>query len=351
MVTVDPVSRPNKGFHPFLERENPYLIVDACMQGWADADYANAHRHGVTVFGVTAFLPYRSLDRALEELMFWRLVARKHPNTLVVETADDIRRARREGRAAFLLSAQDGGFVDRSLHRLEAFYRLGLRVLIPAYNAANSICAGCLDHENLGLTRFGELVVAECNRLGLLLDGSHVNKRSTLEIMERSGDPIVFSHSNVRALVDVPRNVDDEQIAACARNGGVIGVANFGPFTKKADMREQPTIADLLEHVDYIAQLTGTTANIGLGTDMSLGTYPDHDHDPWGEPSYPNWAGDYGDQVSRDVRSPLRALRDFNCYPQVLDFADALLARGYRESDVHGILGENFLRVYAQVWK
>lgn len=321
------------------------------MQGWPDADYANAHRHGVTAYGVTAFRPLAPLDEALQNLMFWHLVARKFPNTLIVFEAEDIRRARREGRAAFLLAAQDGSFVGHRLHRLEAFYRLGLRILIPAYNSANTICGGCLDHDNLGLTRFGELVVDECNRLGLLLDGSHVGKRATLEIITRSSQPIIFSHSNVRALVDTPRNVDDEQIRACAAGGGVIGLANFGPFTKKAGSTEWPTIADLLEHVDHAAQLLGNTDHIGIGTDMSLGTYAYHTSDPWGTPDYPDPSGDYAQVVSGDVRSPMRALRDFNSYPQVVDFADRLLAHGYGESDVRKILGENVLRVFEQVWK
>ena len=343
--------RSNKGFHPLLKAESPYLIVDACMQGWPDADYANAHRHGVTVYGVTAFRPLAALDRALEDLMFWHLVARKYPNTLVVFTPEDIHRARREGKAAFLLAAQDGSFVGRQIHRLEAFYRLGLRILIPAYNVANQICGGSLDRDNLGLTRFGELVIEECNRLGLLLDGSHVGKRSTLEIMERTAQPFVFTHSNVRALVDVPRNVDDEQIKTCVRTGGVIGLTNFGPFVKKAGSTEWPTLNDLMEHVDYVVQLAGSTDHIGLGTDMSLGTYPDHTKDPWGEPNYPNPFGDYGEVVTSDVRSPMRALRDFNSFPQVLDFADRLLGRGYSESDVRKILGENFLRVFEQTWR
>ncbi len=349
MSTVADEVRPNKGFHPFLERENPYLVIDACMQGWPDADYANAHRHGVTVYGVTAFRPHATLAQALEDLMFWHLVARKHPNTLVVHTAEDIRRARREGRAAFLLAAQDGGFIGRQLHRVEAFYRLGLRMMIPAYNAVNAICGGCLDYD-VGLSRFGELVVDECNRLGLLLDGSHVGKRATLDIMARSGQPFVFSHSNARALMDSPRNVDDEQIRACIKTGGVIGLANFGPFTKPAGSKAWPTLDDFLKHVDHVAQLAGNSDHIGLGTDMSLGTYPDHHIDPWGTPDYPNPGGDYFEVVTGDVRSPMRALRDFNSYPQVLDFADRLLGRGYSERDVRKILGENFLRVFEQVW-
>jgi microsomal dipeptidase-like Zn-dependent dipeptidase len=84
---------------------------------------------------------------------------------------------------------------------------------------------------------------------------------------------------------------------------------------------------------------------------MSLGTYPDHKHDPWGEPDYLNPAGDYGSVVTADVRSPMRALRDFNNYPQGMDFADALLSHGYKDEDVHKILGENFLRVFEPGWK
>lgn len=349
-ATYDGV-RPNKGFHPVLEGENRYLFIDACMQGWPDADYANAHRHGVTVYGVTAFRPLATLDQALEDLMFWHLVARKYPNTLIVSTTEDIHRARREGKAAFLLASQDGSFVGRQIHRLEAFYRLGLRILIPAYNFANQICGGSLDRDNLGLTRFGELVVEECNRLGLVLDGSHVGKRSTLEIMERTAQPFVFTHSNVRALVDVPRNIDDEQIIACVRTGGVVGLTNFGPFVKRAGSSEWPTLEDLMAHVDHVAQLVGGTDHIGFGTDMSLGTYAHHVKDPWGEPSYPNPFGDYGELISSDTRSPMRALRDFNSFPQVLDFADKLLSRGYSDTDVRKILGENFLRVFDQSWK
>jgi membrane dipeptidase len=342
--------RPNKGFHPFLDVPMPYLFVDACMQAWPDADYANAHRHGVTAYAVTAIMPHASAEVALEQLMFWHLVARQHEPVHVATSAADIRAAREAGEAALIIAAQDGDWIGQKLHRIEAFYRLGLRIMLPAYNAANMICGGCLDNE-VGLTKFGELVVAECNRVGLLLDGSHVSRRATLEMMALTQDPFVFTHSNCRVLVDSPRNVDDEQIRACAATGGVIGLANFGPFTKPAGSRAWPDLDELLRHVDHIAQLTGSVDHIGIGTDMSLGTYPDHTHDPWGEPNYLNPGGDYATVITGDVRSPRRALRDFNAYPQVLNFADKLLARGYADTAVHQILGENFLRVFERVWK
>lgn len=347
---ADPALRPNKGFHPFLERDHPYLFIDACMQAWPDADYANAHRHGVTAYAVTALHPHISMETAVEALMFWHLVARKHANLLVAHAAADIRAAKRDGKAAIIIAAQDGDWIGLKLHRLEAAYRLGLRILLPVYNASNHIGGGCLDHDT-GLTRFGESVVDECDRLGLLLDGSHVAKRTTLDMMARTTRPFVFTHSNVKRLVDNPRNIDDEQIKACVATGGVIGLAPFGPFTYKKGSKQWPSMSDFIEHIDHVAQLTGSTDHIGIGTDMSLGTYPYHEPEPWGEPAYASAIGEYAAAVSGDVRSPKRALRDFNCYPQVVAFAAALGTRGYTDADIHKILGGNFLRVFEQVWK
>ncbi len=134
----------------------------------------------------------------MEEGMFWHLVARQYPNCIVVETAEDIRRAKREGKAAFIMAAQGGDFIGNKLHRIEAFHKLGLRMMLPAYNTTNGICDGALDRTSSGLTRFGELVVDECNRVGVLLDCTHLGKQSSLEIIERSSQPVVFSATRTR---------------------------------------------------------------------------------------------------------------------------------------------------------
>ena len=340
----------NKGFHPILETDHPYLFIDSCMQAWPDADYASAHQHGVTAYAVTAFMPHADVATALEELMFWRLVARKHPNMLIAERAGDIRRAKREGRAALILASQDGSFIGNKLHRVEAFARLGLRMLILAYNTTNALCDGCLDRTDGGLTRFGGLVVDECNRVGVVLDCTHLGRRASLEIIEGSTQPVVFSHSNPKAVVDSPRNIDDEQIRACASRGGVIGLAPWGPLVLKVGDSAWPPLDHFIDHVDYVAQLTGSTDHIGIGTDMSLGTYPDHQHDPWGEPEYPDVSGRYGRLITTDVRSPLRALDGFSNYAEITNMIDRLGARGYGDDDIRKILGENLLRVFGQVW-
>ena len=263
----------NKGFQPILENDHPYIFIDGCMQAWPDAEYDIANRHGVTAYAATAWMPHASLDSALEEAMFWHLIVRKFPNLILARTATDIRRAKRERKSAIIMAAQDGDFIDGKLHRIEAFYLLGLRMMLPAYNASNRICGGALDRDDRGLTRFGELVVHEANRVGLLLDCTHVGKRSTLDIIERSSQPVVFSHSNPNGVVPNPRNIDDDQIKACVAKGGVIGLAPWGPLVMKPGQNAQPSIDDFIDHIDYVVQLTGSADHIGIGTDMSLGTF------------------------------------------------------------------------------
>jgi membrane dipeptidase len=320
------------------------------MQIWPDADFAVAHRHGVAAYGVTAFMPHDSFETAVEGLMYWHLVARRHSNLVVATSAEGVRQARRDGRAALLLFAQGGDWIERKLHRLEAMYRLGLRVMIPAYNRSNHICDGMLDCTDMGLTRFGRLVVEECNRLGLLLDCTHVGKRASLEIIEHSRHPVIFSHSNPSRLVPNPRNIDDEQIRACTSRGGIIGLVAWGPLVMRPGTTHWPTLDEYVDLVADTAERTGGTRGIGFATDMSLGSYPAHEADPWGEPAYANVAEEYGRLITTDQRSHRRALDGLHDYPQVVDLADRMLARGFTEDDVRGVLGENYLRLFAEAW-
>ncbi len=346
-----PATRHHGGFHSILERDHPYIFVDSCMQMWPDADFASAHRHGVTAYGVTAFEPNDGFEPALEQLMFWHFVARRHPNLLVATSVDEIRAAKTRGRAALVLFAQGGDWIERKLHRIEAFYRLGLRALIPAYNRTNQICDGILDRTDTGLTRFGQLVVDECNRVGLVLDCTHIGKRASLEVIDRSAAPVIFSHSNPNRLAPNPRNIDDEQIRACISRGGMVGLVAWGPLVLQADQHTWPTLAQFADMIDHVAQLVGSADHIGIGTDMSLGTYPEHRVDPWGDAEYFLVAETYSERITPDIRSPRRSLDGFSDYPEVVNLGEALLARGYRAEEVKGILGENYLRLFEKVWK
>ena len=333
-----------------MDQDHPYIFVDSCMQIWPDARLEEAHRYGVTAFGLTAWDPHMSVDQALEGLMSWHLAVRKYPNLSLALKATDFQDAKKAGKALLLMASQCGDFIGYKLHRIEAFTKLGLRMLIPAYSLSNHICGGCLDLADPGLTSFGRKVVEESNRVGLLLDCSHLGKKSSLDIINLSRFPVVFSHSCTKALAENPRNIDNEQIKACASRAGVIGLSPWGPMVLKTGESVRPTVEDFIDHIDHVAQLLGSTDNIGVGTDMSLGTYPDHAIDLWGEPEYKDVTGRYNAHITDNIRSPMRMVEGFSNYAQVLNFAERLKRRGYKEPDISAILGENYRRIFSSVW-
>jgi membrane dipeptidase len=339
------------GRHSVLEHDHPYIFIDSCMQIWPDAQLDIAHRHGVTAYGVTAWDPHADAATALEGVMYWHWAARQYPNLVLVKTTDDIRQAKRDGKAGLLLAAQDGDWVGMELHRIEAFQQAGLRIWLLAYNSNNQLCDGCLDRTDGGLSRFGELVVDECNRVGIVLDCTHTGRRATLEILERSEKPCIYTHSNPSALSPNPRNIDDEQIRACTSRGGVIGLVSWGPLVMRPNTTHWPTLDEFIDMIDHVVQMTGNTDHVGISTDMSLGTYPDHESDPWGGPVFPNITEQYDRHVTNDIRSHMRNVNGFSDYAEIVSVAERLLERGYSDNDVHKMLGGNFLRIFDQVWK
>jgi len=346
----DTKERLHNGIHSILENDHPHIFIDATMQAWPDADYENAHRHGVTAYGVTACRPHTSFEDGVKDLMDWHRLGREHEHLGVAESVEDIRSAKERGDAVFIICAQGADWIGMELYRVEAMHRIGLRQLLFAYNATNQLADGCLDQTESGLTKLGERVVEECNRVGILLDGTHTGKRSTLELIERSEKPVIFSHSNPSAIAPNRRNIDDEQIKACTARGGVICLAPWGPLVMKPDTTHRPTVDDFIDMVDHVASLTGNADHIGIGTDMSLGSYPPHDHDAWGGPDYGNPFSEYGEKITADARSPKRNLDGFDDFAEVTNLIDRLGTRGYKDNEVAKILGENYLRVAAATW-
>jgi membrane dipeptidase len=332
-----------KAVHSILDEDHPYVYIDSCMQMWPDADFHLAHRHGVTTYAVTAWTPHADTAGALAGLMYWHGIARENDGLEVIRTTDDIRRMKREGKAGLLLASQCGDFVGYELSRLQAFQEAGLRMMLLSYSANNHLGGGCLDRTDGGLSLLGQRVVEECNRVGIVLDLSHTGRRTTLEIIERSEKPCVFSHSNVDALVPNLRNITDQQIRACTSGGGVIGLVSWGPLVMRPDTTHRPTLDEFIEHIDHVAQMTGDAKHVGIGTDMSIGTYPLHEHDPFGAPAYPVFTARYNEHVTADIRSPMRNVDGYSDYAEIL-------GRGYSDDDVHDILGRNFLRVFEEVF-
>ena len=222
--------------------------------------------------------------------------------------------------------------LNGDLGMVDLYYRLGVRHMLFAYNRNNAAGGGCHD-EDVGLTPFGREVIAEMNRVGMVVDCSHCSWRTSMEAMERSAAPVIYSHANARALWDHERNIRDDQIKACAATGGVVGVTGVGRFLGP----DGPTVAHLVEHIDYMVDLIGPD-HVGFGMDSVLHVHKPgggftRNRDYWPESQYPDGGSGY-------VR------------PEDLPhLTQTLLDRGYGEAAIRGILGGNFLRIAEQVWK
>lgn len=335
-----------KGHH--TKGTTQYLFVDSCCQIWPDTAYEELHEYTPTAYCITTFRPHDGAENALDEIANWHRIERTYANVRIVRDAEDIVEAKRSGEVGIVIAAQGGDFIGQNIHRLEMFHAIGLRMMIPAYNARSTLCDGCLEPHDGGLSRLGKAWVAEANRLGVLIDLTHVGRRSTLEILDLTEKPVVFSHSNPLKLVDNPRNITDEQIKRAAETGGLVAVTNWGPLNFRAGSTKRPTVEDFIDAIDHVVGLVGID-HVGIGTDMSHGTYPDGDL-VRGRSSKSTVGGPYAQHVEGSPRSRLRYVEGFDDYGQLPQVVEALSSRGYDEASVRKVLGENWVRVFKEVW-
>ena len=298
-----------------------------------------------------------SARRALEMIDGVYEQARRHPESLEMAfTADDIRRIHKAGKIAALMGIEGGHAIEDSLSALRQFYRLGVRYMTLTHTNTNNWAdsSGDVNNQNVkhhnGLTDFGKEVVREMNRLGMMVDISHVADKTFWDAIETSQAPVIASHSSSRALTDVPRNMTDDMLKAVAKKGGVVMV-NFGKgfvnikavkpspemqakmdeirnqysgdqATMRDKLRElqgpspRVTLDMLIDHFIHIARIAGVD-HVGIGSDF--------------------------DGVSGQLPE---GMEDVSKLPAI---TYELLKRGYSDADVKKVLGENFLRTMAEV--
>ncbi|HEX6731734.1 MAG TPA: dipeptidase [Pyrinomonadaceae bacterium] len=334
------------GTPPFPYRTN----IDRMKQGGLTAEFYSLYiRPWYVANGGAARRTLDMIDSV------YRAVER-HPNDLMLATsAADIRRAKRQRKIASLMGIEGGHAIENSLPTLREFYRLGVRYMTLTWNNTNDWAdAGRGEQKHNGLTEFGREVVREMNRLGMLIDVSHVSDKTMSDALDVSKAPIIASHSSARALSNVPRNIPDDLLRKIASNGGVVHVNFYTGFvdttTVAPQSRErsnrlkaqqdalnekfkndperlaeesdkldasQPLpplpISKLMDHFDHIAKVAGID-HVGIGADFDGA-----------------------------VDMPQNA-EDVSTLPNI---TYELLKRGYSERDILKILGENTLRVMA----
>lgn len=231
---------------------------------------------GLTALNTTvniniAFRPWESLPEVIRQFCIWYAKLEENSDKILqVTSAEDIKEAKKKRKIGVIFGFQNPKPIDQDPDLLTIFHRLGLRVCGLVYTRRNSFADGCGESTDCGLSRTGELVVERMNKLHVLMELSHCGHRSSLQAIELSKDPVVFSHSNARGIYDHVRNITDEQIKACAEKGGVVGVNAFSRYLHQKGDEEGATVEHALDHIDYIARLVGVD-HVGIGTDSSEG--------------------------------------------------------------------------------
>jgi membrane dipeptidase len=256
---------------------------------------------------------------------------------LLCRGTDDIRKAKKSGRVAVILGFQDARPVQTDLRLLKVFHTLGLRVSGFTYNRKNYFADGCGERTDSGLSTYGVEFLEEMNRLGIVVDLTHTGRRSSLDAIELSKHPVIFSHNGVCGVYEHFRNTSDEMLKALARKGGVNCVGTFAPFLRKGGTDTGTTLEDTLNHVDYVVKLVGVD-HVGVGLDSTPDTrvpaqannmankYPEFD---WGKFEH---------------RYAIKTI------PEIQYLTHGLVKRGYSDGDIEKILGGNLMRVFSTVW-
>lgn len=285
-----------------------HLDIPRMKEGGVDVQF-------FAVFIEEIYKSDRSLKRTLQLIdCFYKEIEKNQDDISLVTNYNQIEEVNRAGKIAAILSIEGGEALEGDLGVLRVLYRLGVRLLTLTWNQRNQIADGIGESRTgSGLTEFGLKVIDEMNRLGMLIDVSHLSETGFWDVIKRSKAPIVASHSNCYNLCPHPRNLKDEQIKALADKGSVIGITFVPNFLTQEKRRTN--VKDVVKHIDYLVEKVGVDC-VGLGSDFD------------GTDSLP------------------LGLEGVDKIPNI---TEGLLDRGYKEKGIKKILGENFLRVFKDV--
>ncbi len=288
---------------------------------------------GVNMVSVNAMFDAIPLEQGLHTLACFRRWLLARPDEYVlVDTADDILRAKADGKLAVSFDIEGMRALGGQRDMVQLFYDLGVRWMLIAYNLNNAVGGGCQDDDQ-GLTDFGRLVLDEMAHVGMVVCCSHTGERTTMDVFAHTQNPVILSHSNPYTLKAHHRNITDAVMKGCAKTGGVVGLTGIGFFLKDEDTSTD----NFVRHIDYAVDLIGPT-HVALGLDYVFDPFELTEYLEKNRNFFPKSAGYVG-------------LPGLIPPEQMPEITEALLQRGYPEPAICGILGENLLRVCRTVWR
>lgn len=326
--------------NPIQTIKNNVVIADIAMDFLPEVEMPSMwdvldryHQSGFHFLNIALAGEMTSIDATIRYISRQRAKLQKLSDKfIIVKKVDDILKAKKEKKLGLGFWFQGATPLANDIRLIETYYLLGIRHILLAYNIRNAIGDGILEKNDAGLSAFGYKVIEEMNRVGMIIDMSHGGIKTSLDVIDASKDPIVFSHSNAQGINPHVRNLTDEQIKAISNKKGLIGVNGMGLILGV----EKPTAEKLVEHIDYINQLTGSSDSVALGLDLVHFTE-----------MLPIFYEKSGQEYPKNYMGSMEGLQP----EQIDEIIEALLRHQYSEDDIKKMLGGNFLRVASQVWK
>ncbi len=319
---------------PLMARwtRNPETFTPAELQKYKDAGI-NVFHTAVGTGGPNAH------DSTMRFVSGWNsFLAGQDQHFMRIDSPADFDRAKSAGKIGILIGVQNSEHF-RNADDVDLFHGLGQRVSQLTYNARNRIGDGSTERTNGGLSDFGVSIVERMNAVGMAVDVSHSGDQTTLDACAVSKKPVLFTHSNARALnPGHPRCKTDEAIRAMAKSGGVMGITGVRNFVKNS---EPTTIEHFLDHYDHVGKLIGRE-HLGIGSDIDLDGYDDMPPEDY-KRLKAGYKGSYAFRDKIDIEGVDHPKR-------VYDLTEGLIRRKYSDADIRGILGGNFKRVLTEIW-
>ena len=317
----------------------PYVIDCLQYANWSEKIFRQMREGGVDAVHVTIAYHESFREMVLNVERFNRWFERLPDVIFQGRTGDDVRLARETGRTAIFFGFQNPSPIEDDIGLVEICHTLGARFMQLSYNNQSLLATGCYEAEDPGITRMGRQVIAEMNRVGLVIDMSHSAERSTLEAMEISSRPIAITHANPAFWHPALRNKSDTVLKALAESGGMLG---FSVYPHHLKGKSACTLESFCEMVARTAELMGPE-RIGIGTDLCQ-DQPDSVVE-WMRVGRWSKEIDYGEGSASDAGFPpmpdwFHDNRDFG------NIAKGLAAAGMSEAEVAGVMGGNWLRFF-----
>jgi membrane dipeptidase len=298
---------------------------------------------GVTALKTTLGGANGTFEEAVADIAAAQALVERHPDRFIkVRGHADLERAKPGNKLAVIFSFEAASMLEDKPERIDLFRKLDVLVMQLSYNHDTPLGHGCLDGETGGLTDLGRQAVAHMNDLGVALDLSHSNTRTTAEAIALSRKPPLITHAGCRAVHMHPRNKRDEEMKALADKGGVMGLYML-PFLTPED--RQPMLADYMQHMLHALKVCGED-HVGIGTDTAFFTVTDVDLKALEREAEDRRRQGVG--APGENRPPW--IPDINTPRKLERVADALLEHGYSARVAEKVLGLNFSRAFKEIW-